>query len=373
MPTATENHSDSLDDQETKLRHDTSHSVLYLAPVNVLSAVVVFVVHLISVETLLSIALSVGLTVWVYTVTDENTSYDGSTMSWVLLSFAVVTPISGAISMAFARREVALTHISQLRATLTALYAAHAAWDWSFRDDGTTGRQRSFTDWQKHADAVLVQILGLARDLGRWLSLPNATRARHRVTSFGKKEAQETNVVAGRIYDSMVVRMGRLTDFCETLKQQGLPPNEATRIRQWERMIHQNIEQVRVIKLYRTPQALRSFGRLFTMALPPFYAPYYAMLAHDLNSLGMAVAFAVLTVVALTALFETIAQMEDPFVSSCVLDGVQVTRDLVTDLEDRLMALRKHHFPSAGPLDVPFVEPARKLERINSQIRLFNE
>ena len=58
-------------------------------------------------------------------------------------------------------------------------------------------------------------------------------------------------------------------------------------------------------------QGLRSFGRLFSCFLPPFYAPYYADLARSLNSLGVGITFAVLTSVALTSLFETASQMEE--------------------------------------------------------------
>lgn len=58
-------------------------------------------------------------------------------------------------------------------------------------------------------------------------------------------------------------------------------------------------------------QGLRSFGRLFSFVLPPFYAPYYADLARSLNSLGVGIAFAALTSIALTSLFETAFQMEE--------------------------------------------------------------
>ena len=64
------------------------------------------------------------------------------------------------------------------------------------------------------------------------------------------------------------------------------------------------------MKQYRTPQALRSFARLFSVFLPPFYAPYYGQLAYDLNSLPMAIIFACVTSIALTSLFESIYQME---------------------------------------------------------------
>ena len=46
------------------------------------------------------------------------------------------------------------------------------------------------------------------------------------------------------------------------------------------------------------------------MFLPPFYVPFYAELARDVT-LGVGVAFSVFTSVALTALFETVSQMEE--------------------------------------------------------------
>lgn len=104
-----------------------------------------------------------------------------------------------------------------------------------------------------------------------------------------------------------------------------------------------------MIKKYRTPQALRSFARLFTLFLPPFYAPYYGQLASDMNSLGVGIAFSVLTATALTSLFESITQMEDPFVGYCTLDGVNVHRELVEELRAELLDCRKHYFPDAGP------------------------
>ena len=85
--------------------------------------------------------------------------------------------------------------------------------------------------------------------------------------------------------------------------------------------------------------------------MPPFYAPYYAQLAHDVQSLGIAIAFSVLTALALTSLFETISQLEDPFVVSSILDGVDVRNDLVDDFKAQLLALRKRFFISCEPFD----------------------
>jgi hypothetical protein len=87
------------------------------------------------------------------------------------------------------------------------------------------------------------------------------------------------------------------------------------------------------------------------MFLPPFYAPYYAQLAHDIHSLGTAIAFSIFTALALTSLFETISQMEDPFIKASVLDGVDVQKDLIDHFKPQLLALRNRYFPGCPPFD----------------------
>lgn len=111
-------------------------------------------------------------------------------------------------------------------------------------------------------------------------------------------------------------------------------------------MVFEAIEKLRTIKLYRTPQGLRSFCRLFSVFLPPFYAPFYAQLAHELNSLGTAIAFAIITSIALTALFETVNQMEDPFQNGFTLDGIDVYNEL--DILPEIRELRNQVLPVAS-------------------------
>lgn len=120
-------------------------------------------------------------------------------------------------------------------------------------------------------------------------------------------------------------------------------------MRQWERVIMMSIDQLYAIKMYRTPQGLRSFARLFSIILPPLFAPYYAQLAIDVNSIGLAITFSVVTAIALTSLFETINQMEDPFDGCGSLDDINVSKELISDMTVQLLALRQQYFPHAGP------------------------
>ena len=115
------------------------------------------------------------------------------------------------------------------------------------------------------------------------------------------------------------------------------------------------------IKKYRTPQALRSFARLFTVFLPPFYAPFYGQMAKDLESLAFAIAFSVLTSIALTSLFESISQMEDPFTGKVALDGIDVGKELQENFQEQLLCYRAYHFGTkTNPFPFSQDDPERK-------------
>jgi hypothetical protein len=132
-------------------------------------------------------------------------------------------------------------------------------------------------------------------------------------------------------------------------------------------MLSIQVEELLMIKKYRTPQALRSFSRLFTLFLPPFYAPFYATMAVDLGSLGIGITFSVVTSIALTALFESLSQLEDPFMSGA-LDCIDVEAELRDEFLVELIDIRDHRFPDAPPFKMNIQIPVTKR---GPQIRLF--
>jgi hypothetical protein len=101
------------------------------------------------------------------------------------------------------------------------------------------------------------------------------------------------------------------------------------------------------VKMYRTPQAFRSFARIFTLFLPPFYAPNYAQVARDVNSLGVGIAFGIVTALALTALFESQQILEDPFTAYLALDGIDVREEFEVLQFAQLIRTRELVFPNA--------------------------
>jgi ammonia channel protein AmtB len=148
----------SLQSEENVVRKKVAHSLLYLFFFNTYSTILIFFNHLVTIECIVSVLLSTGLTTYIHYLilerNDNDTSapFDGSIMSWTLLSFAIITPISASVTMAFRRREIALQHIATIRSTLLSVYSAHAIWDWDWKTDTNTGirttgrdRVRDFT------------------------------------------------------------------------------------------------------------------------------------------------------------------------------------------------------------------------------------
>ena len=113
-------------------------------------------------------------------------------------------------------------------------------------------------------------------------------------------------------------------------------------MRNWQQVLMKEMEDLEKLKMYRTPQAMRSLSRLFSVILPPFYAPYYAQLARDVGSLTAGIIFAIIASLVLPAVFESMTQMEDPFVPYVTLDGIDVHRELREYLTSQLIAHREN-------------------------------
>lgn len=327
------------------------HNAFVLFLVNGYAAFLVLFYHLISYETIFSILLGVSMTLVTYYKTEDNVSWDGGIMNWILLSFAIVTPMSASIGMAFTRRESALRNLAIIRSTFLELYIAHAIWDWSSaKSKEVSGRRAIPFPSLEHSDQVMIEMIGVGTDLERLLTLPNASRTRYR-TGWAPQEARDLVEVSQGLVTQIQWRMGKITVFTEVLKHNGLPPNEATRLRQWERDIMFNLDSIRMLKAYRTPQALRSLCRIFSVFLPPFYAPYYAQMARDIDSLGIGIAFSIITSLALTALFECLIQLEDPFVGHVTLDGIDCYNELRVIYPKQFLIMRLLYFPNAPEMD----------------------
>lgn len=196
----------------------------------------------------------------------------------------------------------------------------HQVWDWS----SGNGRATSEADFLEHTDDVLTQLIGIGDELRRFLQLPTYTLPHHRVTS----DAAEITEVGFQLLNSVCsYRLPRLSELGEDLKKIGLSLSELSRARQYELFITEAIEKLRHIKTYRTPQALRAFAGIFVVIILPFYAPKFAQVAIDIHSLGIGLVFAIFAPLCLTALLESLQDLEDPFVGWISLNGIDLNEE----------------------------------------------
>ena len=161
----------SVEALEATARSKVTRNPFYLLFLGNLAALKVMFYYLITLETIVTCLLTVGLTLYWYTTYKDDEDWEGGGMDFILLAFAVTSPISAAIGMAYQRRERALIAVSDFRSFSYHLFLAHAFWDW-----GPGGRAEANVDWLEHCDAVLAQLIGIGDELARFLSLPTTSR-----------------------------------------------------------------------------------------------------------------------------------------------------------------------------------------------------
>jgi hypothetical protein len=275
---------------------------------------------LFSFDLLLNFAVTIMSTILCYFYLPLHFSLS---MSWRLLSITLVMPMITSTMIIFDRREFALQQIRIFRGRAYQLYQAHASWaplPAHLRNNKDVSPD---TYWLDHSDEVLSLLLLLGRDMYRYLTLPTFSRARHRVTAIGRREAKMITQAGYPLYQTCLVQR------TEVLKRAGLELPETIRIRDWERMLTTSMEQLRLIKTYRSPQALRSFGRVYTFILPPLYGPSYIKLVRHFHSsagsrgeIWIGICFGLIVAYTATAIFEMNNDLEDPFITNFEEDTV---------------------------------------------------
>ena len=265
------------------------------------------------------------------------------------------------MSISFRRREFALVRVANLRSASTGLFQAHLMWDWS----SGKGREKAELDMLEHCDKLCSEMFSMQDELIRFLTLPTSTLTRHQMTISGMKEAQQTMGVASELYDSVSRRLVRYGRLNEEIKTAGLSGSEMSRVEQFHNAIQREVEGLRILKMYRTPQALRAFSRIFTLILPAFYGPSFANVAISLHNLGMGIAMACITTLALTSIYESVQVMEDPFTAYVTLDGVNCLEELFLQAQ-QLLTIRDEIFPNADPFVPP--KPGALIQSQNSTL-----
>ncbi|TMW56368.1 hypothetical protein Poli38472_006378 [Pythium oligandrum] len=302
------------------------HESFRNAVLDLYAASQILCIHLVTFESLFCVIVAVVATTayYLYGTRSKNGSSFGANISWMIVSFAIVSPLIMQIKQSFSRRELALQFIGEARALFVNIFMANAIWNW-----GDNGRAKLPPDYTAKTKELLHR---LVNDTATLLLLPTVTRGRHRFTATGRQIALGFAEHTQRLQLQVVDTFRQLHQQVEVMKSAGLPANEASRINQYHWLLQARLEKLQNIKFYRTPQATRSFTRLFILTIPIFYGPYYVYLLHSDDSHQLSFAFclmlSVLTSLTMIGLFNVEIAMEDPFVGGG-LDGIRIKEMLV--------------------------------------------
>jgi len=308
---------------------------------DILAAAYIFWIHTYSLESLAVCLNAAGASCFFLFYLPAYGHYLASKLDFTFLSFAVVFPLTFLVQQSFRRREQVLVLLADFKALLLNLFLAKILWDFPNKRTKEWGGLVDLPDtfFQESRD-VAAEML---QEVFNFLSLATALKGRHLVMKTHNRKLLHTKSEISASLDNIGALFRKSFGQVEFMKSQGLSANEASRMNQYHWFLQARIERLRQFKMYRTPQANRSFGRVYMYLLPWFSGPYFAWVA----SLGgssstqanhaFAIALSVFTFLLLFGLINAGRYLEDPFVK-IGYDNV----DLVSDFNATLKQLNSH-------------------------------
>lgn len=164
-----------------------------------------------------------------------------------IIGIAIVFPVVFSIDSAYKRRERTLMLLSDFKAHLNAIYMASQQWI-----------EPSNESYASDIKVQLIEVFSLLRKL----------------CSVNDKEF----IVAERaVYE----QISELSKALQKLRKLDMYLGEVSRVNQYVSKLTIDIENIKVIRQYRTPVTLRAYSRVFIYSFPVLYGPYFVHAAQE--------------------------------------------------------------------------------------------
>ncbi len=308
---------------------------------------------------LINAALVTLLYIWIGADTDIEFA---SKLDFSILAFSVVFPLTFLISQAYTRRENALTTLSDFRVILLSMSTAMMTWN--FKDSETGGKNGRARLPKGFNEAVRDNSVNLLTQIYEYLSMPTVSHARHHIIRKHRETTRHVHADQNDLLKQIATTFNLFHGLLEVLKSTGLDIGLASRIHQYEFYLQQRFGALRNIKYYRTPQAARSFGRVYIFVLPWFFGPYFVWVAGYQESTtsqcnpAFAVLLAVFTFLVLLGLMNTQRLLEDPFIEDYFgYDSIKLRYEFTVAVQHlQNNYLRSVYNRSSSPFAVPDAE-----------------
>lgn len=199
-----------------------------------------------------------------------------------IVSFAVIIPIVFSINASFRRREEALKELAFIKGNAFAIRLAFSHW----MADQPTDKELVY-----RVDHLLIDLFN---DIKLYLT--------------GK--TVDDNILL-RINE--ILRDVSLCTNDDMRKRFKIAPPELARINEYIRVICTNFQDLKNIRLYRTPISLRAYTKFFLAVFPILYSGTFSDIAREVGQVWVGISLALLYSVILTGLDNIQEGLENPF------------------------------------------------------------
>jgi len=251
-------------------------------------------------------------------------------MSWTVVSLAVVFPLSSCIGMGFKRREEALKNFAFVVGHLKQVWGAAHTWTVKDASTGQWKRVLSVYDEQQQSESMSKLYEEFIVSMITYFHTPRYACSRSALpgcctTENTRDEIQQRRTDHSEYRTKVVLGIGRLQRMVQCLKCTGVSTGEVSRLDQYISKTAVALESLFSLKEYRTPQGFRSFARAYILFLGVFYGPYYVYLGKTTTvdvdtgiksyheNLQNSLVFACLVQIVLSGLYTIMQDLEDPF------------------------------------------------------------
>ena len=153
-----------------------------------------------------------------------------------LIGTAIIFPVVFSISSAHKRREEAIMYYASLKSNLISLFYAGKNW-----------ADREHTKYQNHIEGILRNLMNNLVEL--FVNAPSSQK--------------EWELKIYRNFDEISL-------FIQTLRKGGISPGELSRIDQYLTKSITDLEKMKQILCYRTPNSMRTYATFFLYSFPNF-------------------------------------------------------------------------------------------------------
>jgi len=302
-------------DEEPETMWEMLKAEMRFTLVDLISSMKVYFVHTVNLEGFLVVLNAVLVTLFFLEFEDSEMMHLASRLDFSILAFAVVFPLTYLLQQAFTRRESALVYVANFKSSLISIVIADLTWDFPVAETKKWGGRATLPE--DFNLRVRNSACEMAELVFQYLSLPIVTKGRNYIFGSYRKKQSQVNNVRNSIEKRLATLWVQLYDLVEVLKAHGMPGNESSRINQYLSFTQLHVNLLRNQKVYRTPQATRSFGRAYLIMLPWFFGPYFAFVAGlgdtEETNKGFALALAAFTFLVLIGLINAGRLLEDSF------------------------------------------------------------